>query len=79
MNFMTITTSLSISQVSDVLLALIRAYNIDALKWSEVIISLIPSTAITEVERACFHQALSDAASGTNSSATIVELADVCR
>lgn len=52
------------------------------LEWAKGSILLIPSAAITEVESASFLQALSNAASGSNSSAltdTLEELSDVCR
>ena len=45
-------------------------------------VSLIPLTAVTEVERARFFQALSDAASGIDVNALMApveELSDVCR
>lgn len=52
------------------------------LEWAKGSILLIPSAAITEVESASFLQALSNAATGSNSSAltdTLEELSDVCR
>ncbi|XP_043813517.1 transportin MOS14 isoform X2 [Manihot esculenta] len=64
------------------LLALTRAYGANALEWAKESVSLIPLTAVTEVERARFFQALSDAASGIDINALMVpveELSDVCR
>ena len=64
------------------LLALTRAYRASALEWARDSLSLIPSTAVTEVERSRFFQALSDAASGGDINALmspIEELSDVCR
>lgn len=54
----------------------------NVLEWAKGSISLIPSAAITEVESASFLQALSSAASGSNSPALtdiLEELSDVCR
>ncbi|XP_022767952.1 transportin MOS14-like isoform X4 [Durio zibethinus] len=64
------------------LLALIRAYGMQALEWASESVSLIPLTAVKEVERTRFLQALSDAASGADANALIApveELSDVCR
>lgn len=68
--------------VAYALLALTRAYRVKALEWAKNGISLIPSTAVTEVECTRFLQALSDAALGTDINALMVpieELSDVCR
>ncbi|KAK6920787.1 Exportin-1/Importin-beta-like [Dillenia turbinata] len=64
------------------LLSLTRAYGVKALKWANESMSLIPYTALTEVERSRVLQALSEVASGAdiNSlSVPIEELSDVCR
>ncbi|KAF2316021.1 hypothetical protein GH714_040816 [Hevea brasiliensis] len=64
------------------LLALTRAYGANAVEWAKESVSLIPLTAVTEVERARFFQALSDAASGNDINSLMVpveELSDVCR
>ncbi|KAF6153180.1 hypothetical protein GIB67_031134 [Kingdonia uniflora] len=64
------------------LLALTRAYGMKALEWARESISLLPSTAVTDLERSRFLQALSEAATGANISSLIVpveELSDVCR
>lgn len=71
-----------ILQVSYTLLALTRAYKLQALEWAKGSISLIPSTAVTDAERARFLKVLSDAASGgdTNGLNLLVEeFSDVCR
>ncbi|ONK70738.1 uncharacterized protein A4U43_C04F1020 [Asparagus officinalis] len=71
-----------LEEVSYVLLALTRTYGMKVLEWAKGSLSLIPSAAITEVESASFLQALSNAASGSNTSAltdTLEELSDVCR
>ena len=71
------------SQVTYALLALTRAYGARALEWARESISLIPSTAVTEVERAKFFQALTDAAASGVDIKTLAgpveELSDVCR
>lgn len=64
------------------LLALTRAYRVQALEWAKESVSLIPSTAVTEKERSRFLKALSDAASGCDINTLAVpieELSDVCR
>ncbi|XP_047968698.1 transportin MOS14 isoform X1 [Salvia hispanica] len=68
--------------VTYTLLAITRAYSSKALEWAKEAISLIPSNAVTEVERSRFLQALSDATSGAavNGLTTpIEELSEVCR
>lgn len=53
-----------------------------ALEWAKESVSLIPSTAVTDVERARFLKALSDAASGGDTNGLILlveEFSDVCR
>ncbi|XP_021733725.1 transportin MOS14-like [Chenopodium quinoa] len=68
--------------VTYTLLALVRVYQVKALEWVKESVSLIPKTAVTEVESSRFLQALSDAASGANTNAImapIEELSDVCR
>lgn len=52
------------------------------MEWAKESVSLIPLTAVREVERSRFVQALSDAASGVGVNALSVpveELSDVCR
>lgn len=64
------------------LLSLARAFGVKTVEWAREAISLIPFTAVTEVERTRFLQALSDAASGADVkslSEPIEELSDVCR
>lgn len=64
------------------LLALTRAYGAQAVEWAKSCVSLIPLTAVTEVERSRFLQALSEAASGADVDslmAPIEEMSDVCR
>lgn len=64
------------------MLALTRAFGIKAVEWAKESISLIPSTAVTDIERSRFLQAVSEAASGADISALTVpveELSDVCR
>lgn len=64
------------------LLALSQAYGLKTLEWARESISLIPSTAVTEVEKSSFLQALSDAASGAklnDLTIPIEELSEVCR
>ncbi|XP_065876754.1 transportin MOS14 isoform X2 [Euphorbia lathyris] len=71
-----------IETVAYALLALTRAYKANAVEWARESLSLIPSTAVTEVERARFFKALSDAASGIDINslmATTEEISDVCR
>ncbi|KAK4370861.1 hypothetical protein RND71_010336 [Anisodus tanguticus] len=68
--------------VTYALLALTRAYGLKALEWAKECVSLIPSTAVTELERTRFLQALSDAASGVNMNGLVVpidEISEVCR
>ncbi|MED6148222.1 Transportin mos14 [Stylosanthes scabra] len=68
--------------VSYTLLALTRAYGSQALEWAKESVLLIPSTAITDVERSRFLAALLDAASGGDTNGLIVpveEFSDVCR
>ncbi|KAJ6676759.1 TRANSPORTIN 3 AND IMPORTIN 13 [Salix viminalis] len=68
--------------VTYALVALTRAYGASALEWARGSVSLIPSTAVTEVERTNFLQALNDATSGIDINtqmAPIEELSDVCR
>lgn len=68
--------------VTYTLLALMRAYGITSLEWARACISLIPSTAVTEVEKSRFLQALSEAASGADISSLTIpveELSDICR
>lgn len=63
-------------------MALTRAYHVQALEWAKESVSLIPLTAVAEVERTRFLQALSDAALGADVNALmapIEELSDVCR
>lgn len=70
------------SQVTYTLLALTRAYKAQAVEWAKESVSLIPLTAVTEIERSRFLKALSDAASGADINALTVpidELSDVCR
>lgn len=64
------------------LLSLTRAYGPRAVEWAKESVSLIPSTAVTEVERSRFLKALSDAASGfdlNRLTLPIEEMSDVCR
>uniref|UniRef100_A0A1D1YQ70 Transportin-3 n=1 Tax=Anthurium amnicola TaxID=1678845 RepID=A0A1D1YQ70_9ARAE len=71
-----------LDEVTYVLLALTRAYRIKVLEWAKESISLIPPTALTEVECSRFLNTLSEAASGSDISAlteTLEELSDVCR
>ncbi|GAU32858.1 hypothetical protein TSUD_209260 [Trifolium subterraneum] len=68
--------------VSYTLLALTRSYGMQALEWAKQSIMLIPSTAVTDLERSRFLKALSDVASGGDTNGLIVpieELSDVCR
>ncbi|PIN22652.1 Nuclear transport regulator [Handroanthus impetiginosus] len=67
--------------VTYALLALTRAYGLKALEWAKDSISLIPSNAVTELERSRFLQALSDAASGAAINGLMIpieELSEVC-
>ena len=53
-----------------------------ALEWTKESISLIPLTAVKEVERTRFLQALLDAATGADVKVLMIpveELSDVCR
>ncbi|XP_052183861.1 transportin MOS14 isoform X2 [Diospyros lotus] len=64
------------------LLSLTRAYGSRAVDWAKDSISLIPSTAATEVEKSRFLQALSDVASGGDINPLTVpieEMSEVCR
>ncbi|GFS32677.1 ARM repeat superfamily protein [Actinidia rufa] len=64
------------------LLALTRVYGPRAIEWAKDSVSLIPSTAVTEVERTRFLQALSDVASGIDINPLAIpieELSEVCR
>ncbi|XP_011087185.1 transportin MOS14 [Sesamum indicum] len=68
--------------VTYALLALTRAYGAKALEWAKASVSLIPSNAVTEVERSRFLQALSDAAAGAAINGLMIpieELSEVCR
>ncbi|KAL9434306.1 hypothetical protein AB3S75_029024 [Citrus x aurantiifolia] len=68
--------------VTYALLALTRAYGVRSLEWAKESVSLIPLTALAEVERSRFLQALSEAASGVDVNAAMApveELSDVCR
>ncbi|PON86109.1 Coatomer beta subunit [Trema orientale] len=68
--------------VTYTLLALTRAYRGQAVEWAKESVSLIPLTAVTEIERSRFLKALSEAASGGDINALTVpidELSDVCR
>ncbi|XP_048443658.1 transportin MOS14-like isoform X2 [Pyrus x bretschneideri] len=68
--------------VTYTLLSLSRAYGPQSVEWAKESVSLIPLTAVTEVERSRFLKALSDAASGSNFNALSVpieDLSDVCR
>lgn len=52
------------------------------MEWAKESVSLIPLTAVTEVERSRFLKALSDAASGfdiKSLTGAIEEMAEVCR
>lgn len=71
-----------LTQVTYALLALTRAYGVRSLEWAKESVSLIPLTALAEVERSRFLQALSEAASGVDVNAAMApveELSDVCR
>ena len=69
-------------QVTYALLALSRAYGVKTLEWAKETVSLIPSTAVTELERSKFLQALSNAQLGKDINdlkLPIEELSEVCR
>lgn len=73
---------IGLTQVTYALLALTRAYGVQSLEWAKECVSLIPLTALAEVERSRFLQALSEAASGVDVNCLmtpIEELSDVCR
>lgn len=64
------------------LLALARAYGVKALGWAKEGVSLIPTTAATDMEKSRFLQALSEAASGVDIKGLTIpieELSEVCR
>ncbi|KAI8018791.1 Transportin MOS14 [Camellia lanceoleosa] len=64
------------------LLLLTRAYGLRALEWAKDSVSLIPSTAVTDMERTRFLGALSDVASGVDINPLTIpieELSEVCR
>lgn len=64
------------------LVTLTRAYGVKTLEWAKESVSLIPSNAVTDVEKSKFLQALSESssASGTNGlMIPIEELSEVCR
>ncbi|KAL5747312.1 hypothetical protein ACOSP7_024309 [Xanthoceras sorbifolium] len=68
--------------VTYALLALTRAYRVQALEWAKESVSMIPLMAVAEVEQSRFLQALSDVASGADVNALmgpVEELSDVCR
>ncbi|RVX18662.1 Transportin MOS14 [Vitis vinifera] len=68
--------------VTYALLALTRAYGMKAVEWAKDCISLVPLTAVTEVERTRFLQTLSNVATGADLNTLTVsmeELSDVCR
>ncbi|KAK0586046.1 hypothetical protein LWI29_000065 [Acer saccharum] len=69
-------------EVTYALLSITRAYRVQALEWAKESVSMIPLTAVAEVERSRFLQAMSDAAYGADVNALMVpveELSDVCR
>ncbi|KAG2675749.1 hypothetical protein I3843_12G021500 [Carya illinoinensis] len=71
-----------LESVTYTLLALTCAYGALAVVWAKESVSLIPLTAVTEVERSRFLKALSDAASGFDINSLtlpIEEMSDVCR
>lgn len=73
---------LLVPQVTYALLALTRAYGMKAVEWAKDCISLVPLTAVTEVERTRFLQTLSNVATGADLNTLTVsmeELSDVCR
>lgn len=64
------------------LLALSRAYGEKTIEWAKESVTLIPSTAVTDMEKTKFLQALSNAASGAKLdiiTIPIEELSEVCR
>ncbi|XP_074284647.1 transportin MOS14-like [Silene latifolia] len=68
--------------VTYALIALVKTYGVKALEWANESISLIPKTALTEIESSRFLQALSQSASGAKINDIMVpieELCDVCR
>ncbi|KAL3819335.1 hypothetical protein ACJIZ3_005240 [Penstemon smallii] len=68
--------------VTYALLALTRAYGVNSLQWVKESVSLIPSNAVTEVEKSRFLQALSDATSLAAINGLMIpieELSEVCR
>lgn len=69
-------------QVMYALLALSRAYGVKTIEWAKESVSLIPSTAVTDMEKSRFLQALSNAASGAKLDIVTIpieELSEVCR
>ncbi|CAH9146539.1 unnamed protein product [Cuscuta epithymum] len=71
-----------IETVSYALFSLSRAYGTKALEWTKDCVSLIPSAAVTELEKAKFLEVLSEAASGANVNNLVVpieEISEVCR
>ncbi|CAI9112451.1 OLC1v1012903C2 [Oldenlandia corymbosa var. corymbosa] len=80
-----LTGALPNSQVETVtyaLLALTRAYGMKTLEWAQESLALIPSSAVTDLERSKFLQALSNASlrKDTNDiKLPIEELSEVCR
>ncbi|CAN0903229.1 Transportin MOS14 [Linum grandiflorum] len=71
-----------IETVSYALLSLARSFGGTAVGWGRDIVSLIPATAVTDVERTRFMKAVSDAASGVDINTLmgpIEELSDLCR
>ncbi|KAG9439130.1 hypothetical protein H6P81_019295 [Aristolochia fimbriata] len=71
-----------VQEVTDVLISLTRSYGMKVLEWAKGSISLLPSTAVTEIEGSRFLNALVEAASGADPytiMAPIEELSDVCR
>ena len=72
----------TILQVSYVLLSLSRAFGENMLNWAKESINLIPPQALTDAERLCFFNIISDAASGSSLHTTtdrFGEISDVCR
>eukprot|EP00252_Welwitschia_mirabilis_P009642 TRINITY_DN22310_c0_g2_i1.p1 TRINITY_DN22310_c0_g2~~TRINITY_DN22310_c0_g2_i1.p1 ORF type:complete len:705 (-),score=141.34 TRINITY_DN22310_c0_g2_i1:336-2345(-) len=71
-----------LEQVVPVIVSMVRVYGIQVVKWAQEAISLIPSAALSEIERSNFLSAISSAASGMNSSdliGSLEELSDICR
>ncbi|CAN1753557.1 Transportin MOS14 [Linum perenne] len=71
-----------IETVTYTLLSLARSFGATVVDWGRDVISLIPPTAVTDIERTRFLKALSDAASGVDINtlmAPIEELSDLCR